>query len=42
MSLYTHLTTDEREQIFLLSHQGNSIRLIARTLERSPSTISRE
>lgn len=42
MSLYTHLTTDEGEQIFLLSHQGNSIRLIARTLERSPSTISRE
>lgn len=42
MSLYIYLTTDEREQIFLLSHQGNSIRSIARTLERSPSTISRE
>lgn len=42
MSLYTHLTTDEREQIFLLSSQGNSIRIIAKHLKRSPSTISRE
>lgn len=42
MSLYKHLTIDEREQIFLLSHQGLSIRLIAKKVERSPSTISRE
>ena len=42
MSLYTHLTIDEREQIFLLFHQGQSIRVIAKLLERSPSTISRE
>ena len=42
MSLYTHLTIDEREQIFLLYYQGESIRAIAKVLERSPSTISRE
>lgn len=42
MSLYQHLTINEREQIFLLFHQGYSIRLIAKTLKRSPSTISRE
>lgn len=42
MSLYKHLTIDEREQIFLLFHQGYSIRFIAKTLKRSPSTISRD
>ena len=42
MSLYTHLTINEREQIFLLSAQGHSIRAIAKKVERSPSTISRE
>ena len=42
MSLYKHLTIDEREQIFLLFHQGLSIRSIAKTVKRSPSTISRE
>lgn len=42
MSLYKHLTIDEREQIFLLFHQGLSIRAIAKTVKRSPSTISRE
>jgi transposase, IS30 family len=42
MSFDKHLTIDEREQIFLLFHQGLSIRLIAKTLKRSLSTISRE
>ncbi|MGA6580318.1 helix-turn-helix domain-containing protein [Providencia sp. NPDC089923] len=42
MSLYKHLTIDERERIFLLFHQGHSIRGIAKMLERNPSTISRE
>ncbi|PWI21591.1 hypothetical protein DF281_11445 [Kurthia zopfii] len=42
MSLYKHLTIDERERIFLLFHQGDSIRDIAKLLERNPSTISRE
>lgn len=42
MSLYTHLTIDEREQIFLLHHEGDSVRMIAEALKRSPSTISRE
>lgn len=42
MSLYTHLTIFEREQIFLLHHQGDTLREIATALKRSPSTISRE
>lgn len=42
MSLYKHLTINEREQIFLLYHQGYSMRSIALKLKRSPSTISRE
>ena len=42
MNLYTHLTIDEREQLFLLHYQGNSIRMIAKVLKRNPSTISRE
>ncbi|STX09645.1 Transposase and inactivated derivatives, IS30 family [Kurthia zopfii] len=42
MSLYKHLTIDERERIFLIFHQGYSIRDIAKLLERNPSTISRE
>lgn len=42
MSLYTHLTINDREQIFLLYSRGSSIRFIAKALKRSPSTISRE
>lgn len=42
MSLYKYLTIDERERIFLLFHQGDSIRGIVKLLERNPSTISRE
>ena len=37
-----YLTFAEREEIALLNIQGVGVRAIARTLERSPSTISRE
>ncbi|WP_143223010.1 IS30 family transposase [Acinetobacter sp. ANC 4169] len=39
---YTHLTQDERYQIFALLREDFSIRYIAWRLNRSPSTISRE
>jgi len=39
---YTHLTAFERYHVELLQRNGSSIRLIARELKRSPSTISRE
>lgn len=39
---YTHLTIFEREKIYLLSSQKISLREIARRLNRSASTISRE
>ena len=39
---YTHLTQDERYQIFALLREGFSKRYIAWRLNRSPSTISRE
>lgn len=39
---YKHLTTFERARIETLYEQGISIRNIAKKLERSPSTISRE
>lgn len=42
MNQYCHLTTFERGRIELLHHQGCSIRKIAKTVHRSPSTISRE
>ncbi|WP_430732225.1 transposase [Acinetobacter thermotolerans] len=38
----THLTQDERYQIFALLHEDFSIRYIAWRLNRSTSTISRE
>ena len=38
----THLTATERESILVLRTQGCGIRKIAGTLNRSPSTISRE
>lgn len=41
-NIIQHSIINELFQIFLLFHQGNSIRLIARKLERSPSTFSRE
>jgi transposase, IS30 family len=37
-----YLSFAEREEIALLRARGNGVREIARTLERSPSTISRE
>ncbi|QGA10541.1 IS30 family transposase [Acinetobacter wanghuae] len=39
---YTHLTQEERYQIFTLLREGFSQRYIAWRLNRSPSTISRE
>lgn len=42
MSCYTHLTTKERECLMLLYEKGESIRKIAKSLHRSPSSISRE
>ena len=42
MSHYTHLTIEERENILRMLVEGKKIREIAKALERSPSTISRE
>lgn len=42
MSCYRHLTIEERECLMLFREQGKGIREIARHLDRSPSTISRE
>lgn len=39
---YKHLTINERAVIYSLFKDGKSIRFIAKSLERSPSTISRE
>jgi IS30 family transposase len=37
-----HLSFEEREEIAILKGQGNGVREIARRVNRSPSTISRE
>ena len=42
MCHYTHFTTEEREMSRVLKAQGFSIRVIARMLHRSPSSVSRE
>ncbi len=42
MQIYTQLTLTEREQLHLLLWDKVSVREIARRLNRSPSTISRE
>lgn len=42
MSHYHHLSIEERESLLLYIGEGKSIREIARDLQRSPSTISRE
>ncbi|MGK9326208.1 helix-turn-helix domain-containing protein, partial [Aerococcus urinaeequi] len=42
MNPYTHLTMSERETIFLMYEQGETIGHISETLDRSKSTISRE
>lgn len=39
---YTHLTREERYQIYALKKAGHTQSEVARLLERSPSTISRE
>jgi len=42
MCCYGHLTIEERESILVLKEKGVSLRSIAKTIHRSPSTISRE
>ena len=42
MCHYSNFTTEEREMSRVLKAQGLSIRAIAKTLNRSPSTVSRE
>ncbi|MDR2178141.1 MAG: helix-turn-helix domain-containing protein [Treponema sp.] len=39
---YTHLSPAEREEIAIALEQGRSIRSIAESLDRSPSSVSRE
>ena len=42
MTAYSHLASEERDRIALMRSQGFGCRLIARQLNRSASTISRE
>ena len=42
MRVYTHLTLSEREYLELKLKEGKSLRWIAASLDRSPSTLSRE
>ena len=42
MSHYTHLSIEERESLLLSIGAGKTLREIARILQRSPSTLSRE
>ncbi|KAF3979291.1 MAG: helix-turn-helix domain-containing protein [Methylococcales symbiont of Iophon sp. n. MRB-2018] len=42
MKIYTHLTEAQRYHIYLMKKQAFSLRFIAKTLNRSVSTISRE
>ena len=42
MSHYTHFTTDEREKILFYLAQSKSFGFIAKELNRSKSSISRE
>ena len=39
---YNHLTINERACIYQFKQMGLSIRKIAKAIDRSPSTISRE
>ena len=39
---YTHLSIAEREEISRMLAAGQSIRSIAHTIDRAPSTLSRE
>jgi len=42
MQSYTHFTLEERESLRILLESGKSLRSIAETLGRSPSSVSRE
>ncbi len=42
MNHYQHLTIDQRETIFLMRSQGNSLREIAKCLQISCSTVCQE
>ncbi len=42
MKQYTHLTEQERYHIYLMIRQKNSLTSIAKIMNRSVSTISRE
>ena len=42
MSHYRHLSIEEREKLYLMAEQGETLRQIARELNRAVSTISRE
>ena len=42
MSHYTHLSIEERESLLLSIGAGKTLREIARILQRSASTLSRE
>ena len=42
MRVYTHLTLSEREYLEVKLKEGKSLRWIADSLGRSPSTLSRE
>jgi IS30 family transposase len=42
MRCYLHLSDDEREQIGLLKALGQSIGVIAKSIRRPKSTVSRE
>ena len=39
---YTHLSTEERVTLMVMQRQGFSLRAVARTLKRHPSSLSRE
>ena len=39
---YEQLSAEERATLMLMAQEGQSLRAIARTLHRAPSTISRE
>jgi IS30 family transposase len=42
MKTYTHLNEEDRNQLVVLLNRGKSVRDIAKKLDRSPSSISRE
>lgn len=42
MNHYQHITIDERETIFLMRSHGNSLREIAKNIQKSCSTVYRE